>query len=110
MLSNYDGDLDFGHVKFVNYDAPPGSLCGGRLTLNIDGEDVTFGTANKSQFVGFWESGGHIKATRDGELYVTKGEWIVDYNLIPTKYKKYAKEIDAVFVGNVPPGCCGGCL
>lgn len=38
------------------------------------------------------------------------GEWIIDAERIPDKYRQYAEEINRVFNDNVPQGCCGGCI
>jgi hypothetical protein len=44
------------------------------------------------------------------ESFVDQGEWRIDVDRLPDKYKKYAAEIDEVFNANVEYGCCGGCL
>lgn len=87
------------------------NLCCGDLTLEIDGEKVIFGSmycSRMSERKGicpiFWHSGGYI---RNYEAYT--GEWQIDVDKIPEKYRKYASEIDEVFNANVPYGCCGGC-
>lgn len=87
------------NVKFISYTGKYPNLCNGVLTLEICGEKVTFEKP-------FWISGGHCVHTYG----ILKGEWEIDYNAIPEKYRKYAYEIDEVFNDNVDHGCCGGCL
>ena len=95
------------HVKFVSYDGKYPSLCMGTLTLNIDGEVVTFGNRKQDNYCRFWESGGG----NDIKHYCSyTEEWLIDYSELPEKYQKYADEIDEVFNNNVDYGCCGGCL
>jgi len=97
------------NVKFVSYTGKYPCLCSGDLTLEIDGENVIFGSIinkRKGIYTSFWYSGGYISA--DYEAYT--GEWQIDVSKIPEEYRKYASEIDEVFNANVPYGCCGGCI
>lgn len=51
------------HITFVDYTGAWPSLCAGILTLTIDGETVTFGTATSAvrpMHGRFWRSGGCI--------------------------------------------------
>ena len=98
------------HVEFVEYTGEYPNLCRGTLTLKIDGDIVVFGN-NKHDYPIFWESGGDAYFTDNySESHVTLEEWLIDYQEIPEKYRKYADEIDQVFNENVEFGCCGGCL
>ena len=87
-------------VRFIDYTGEYPTLCEGTLTLAIDDEVVTFGNSKNAMYHKFWCSGGSGKLIR---------EWIVDYNLLPDKYKKYVREIDEVINGSITYGCCGGC-
>ena len=107
------------HVNFIEYTGKYPNLCRGVLTLEIDGEIVKFGyTYNfaeeknePNRYGSFWESGGSCGFRNNyAESYVNDGEWIINEDEIPEKYRKYALEIDDVFNENVPSGCCGGCL
>ena len=102
------------HVKFVSYDGKYPYLCSGKLILEIDDEQVTFGDYDwntKKGNIRFWSSGGSCGFTSNYEdSYVNKGKWYIDVEDIPEKYRQYANEIDEVFNDNVPWGCCGGCL
>ena len=99
------------HVRFVEYTGDYPNLCTGKLTLNIDGEDVTFGypwTSNPPPtYRSFWRSGGGLLDDYEGTY---DGEWIIDTDELPKKYRQYASEIDRVFNDNVEYGCCGGCI
>ena len=103
------------HVKFISYTGKYPNLCSGILTLEIDGNTVTFGSkylakGNKTKepdFNKFWESGGSTDWRKNA---VEESEWVIDIDRLPGQYKKYAYEIDIVFNANVEHGCCGGCL
>lgn len=102
------------HVKFISYDGKYPNLCRGKLVLEIDGEQVTFGDYDrktKTENRRFWTSGGDC-GFRNGysESYVNSDEWVIDVDEIPEQYRKYEEEIDRVFNENVEYGCCGGCL
>lgn len=104
-INNYDRS-NGEHVKFVAYTGVWPNLCSGILTLEIDGEEVDFGYNSKSHYQPFWCSGGGI--TADYDTY--SGEWIIDAERIPDKYRQYAEEINRVFNDNVEHGCYGGCI
>lgn len=96
------------NIEFISYTGKYPCLCMGILTLKIDGKTVKFGnkyTDNTVNYPSFWRSGGGLN--KDYIPY--SGEWEIDVNELPDKYKKYAIEIDAIFNSNVPYGCCGGC-
>ena len=38
------------------------------------------------------------------------GEWEIDVDRLPEKFRRYAREIGQVFNENVEYGCCGGCI
>lgn len=87
------------HVKFVAYTGRWPNLCGGNLTLEIDGETVMFKSYDR-----FWSAGGECDMRR-----LVRGPWVIDAEKIPEQYRKYAAEIDEVFNDNVEKGHCGGC-
>ena len=95
------------HVKFVYYTGKYPNLCSGILALKIDNKVVTFGDRWSEDYSRFWQSGGAIHFN---DYCVSTEEWLIDYQELPEKYKKYADEIDQVFNENVKFGCCGGCL
>ena len=92
------------NIKFISYSGEYPHLCIGTLKLEINGEEVTFGS-EKADYPKFWRSGGGL----DENCFHYAGTWIIDVNLIPEKYRKYAYEINRVFNKNVEYGCCGGC-
>lgn len=99
------------HVKFVSYTGKYPNLCSGILTLNIDGEEHTFGYKYKGcEFDSFWSSGGSCSFDSDWNDYVTSGEWEINKDKLPMQFQKYYLEIKEVFNANVSQGCCGGCL
>ena len=93
------------HVKFISYTGKYPNLCGGILTLEINGKKITFG--DDGDYECFWESGGGIDWLTDTAF---TGEWEIDIEKLPKQYKKYAREIDKIFNANVEHGCCGGCI
>lgn len=107
------------HVKFVDYTGRYPNLCSGVLTLEIDGQQVRFGHdymihdswKTDGNYESFWRSGGSCGFSSDwSDEYVNHGEWEIDIDSLPEKYKKYAEEIAEEFNSSVPYGCCGGCL
>lgn len=107
------------HVKFISYSGEYPNLCRGVLTLEIDGEKVSFGHdcynseswKTDGNYDSFWVSGGSTYFTGDYEVAHTEyGEWIIYEDELPEQYRKYTKEISEIFNENVWPGCCGGCL
>lgn len=115
------------NVKFISYTGEYPNLCRGILTLEIDGEEVRFGHDYSScihswehdpegkliadgNYDSFWESGGCAEFDSDGMGYTNCGDWLISESDMPEKYRKYIREIDSLFNGNVRHGCCGGCL
>lgn len=105
------------NVQFVSYTGKFPNLCGGVLTLNINGREVKFGHESDNfdwntckykddNYNRFWQSGGYI----DNNCYTYQAEWDIWVNDLPDAYQQYAYEIAAVFNENVPHGCCGGCV
>lgn len=107
MLVNFNAYDCNEHVKFVSYTGKYPCLCSGILTLEIDGETVKFGMDLDCEYGKFWYSGG---CTNWHTGDVEHGDWKIDVQDIPEKYRKYANEIDIAFNENVERGCCGGCL
>ena len=100
-------------IKFISYDGEYPNLCSDTLTLDIDGEIVTFGYEyGKVNYPQFWYSGGScgFLGCNYDETYCNKGEWELDETVLPDKYKNIGKELIQVFNKNVRWGCCGGCL
>lgn len=106
-------------VKFISYTGKYPNLCNGVLTLEIDGEEVRFGHdysifeswRTDGNYDSFWISGGDCGFYGFyKETYVNDGEWEINVDMLPDKYKKYADEIADTFNSNVKYGCCGGCL
>lgn len=97
-------------IKFISYTGKYPNLCSGILTLEIDGDIIRFGYDKECDYSEFWTSGGTCGFDSDWENYINHNEWIIDEELLPLKYRKYAKEIKDIFNINVPYGCCGGCL
>ncbi len=91
------------HVKFISYTGKYPNLCGGKLTLEIDGDTAIFGSKRHedAQYEPFW----HTSVMSPNET----GEWETDVCLLPEQFRKYALEIDKVLNENMEHGCCGGC-
>lgn len=102
MLINAPTSTETDNVKFISYSGKYPNLCSGELMLEIEGEIYTFGNHHSNYPLCFWESGGVCGGAG--------GEWIIDYNKIPSEFRKYAVVIDYLFNANVVQGCCGGCL
>ncbi len=105
------------NIKFISYTGRYPNLCRGILTLEINGERVSFGLNSieekdkKIDYPPFWESGGECGFYNNyTESYTHKSKWIINKEEFPDKYKKYFKEIEEIFNENIPWGCCGGCL
>lgn len=118
MMIRTSDDKNTSNIKFISYTGTYPSLCGGVLTLEIDGEIVKFGNDDYSvdfdnktrrysngNYEKFWCSGGGI---RNYKPY--HEEWEIHENKLPEKYKKYIVEFDYIFNANVEFGCCGGCI
>lgn len=106
MLVNAESLEVTKHVKFISYTGKWPNLCGGILTLEIDGVQVQFGNEwnNDKLNPRFWEPGRYSLMT-----YGERSEWQIDVDKLPEKYRKYAAEIDQVFNSYVEYGHCGGC-
>lgn len=105
-------------VEFVSYDGKTPNLCRGVLVLRIDGKEIRFNDRNsktyklkKGSYPRFWETGGECYFAGDyTNPIVTGGEWMIDVEDLPEKFRELADKIDAVFNANVEHGCCGGCI
>ena len=108
------------HVEFISYTGGYPNLCSGVLTLKIDGEICRFGHEpynyncdedryNDDNYEKFWHSGGRVSFSGRRGYDVISGEWEIDVDKLPEKFRKYAAEIDYTFNANVEHGCCGGC-
>lgn len=86
-------------VEFVSYDGKWPCLCGGTLTVRIDGEEVAFPHCLRS--------GGYAGFDADWEEVVTDGPWAVR---LPDEYRELEAEVAKLANANVPWGCCGGCI
>lgn len=112
--------MEHKHIEFVTYDGKYPTLCKGVLHIVVNGMDWYFGTEEQLEKLSipdgcgksnpFWKSGGSIKYDVESDGMVTKGNWIVDLNLMPDYLKFYANEIADVMNEYIEPGCCGGCL
>ena len=102
------------HVEYISYTGTYPNLCGGILTLKIDGKILKFGYSyldSKPILPAFWRSGGSCGFSDDYSIAcVHEGRWLINPRDLPAQYQKYADEILEVFNDNVPHGCCGGCL
>lgn len=99
-------------IKFIEYTGKFPTLCNGKLTLNIDGIPIIFGSLFKysdAQYASFWDTSGNAFFTQDGDV-ITKGNWIIYKDQLPDYLKEYSEEISKIFNENVPKGCCGGCI
>ena len=115
-------------VEFVSYTGRYPNLCGGVLTVKIDGEIVKFGhdygnvgfDIEKNLIfkdeIGcpnqepFWQSGGTCGFDSQWNSFVDSGEWEMDIESLDEKYWDLADELIDAFNMNVREGCCGGCL
>ena len=102
-------------VKFISYTGKYPALCCGALTLEIDGEIVEFGhdcsLDSCNNYDAFWLSGGgYTFEDNYTKAFAHQGEWAIDIEKLPPKYREFADEIDEVFNDNVEWGCCGGCI
>ncbi len=101
------------NVKFVSYTGDFPNLCSGVLTLEIDGNPVSFGhpfLKPKPDYQAFWHSGGSCVFDSNGCEHVERGPWKIFKEELPVQYQKYAERIAELFNKNVPHGCCGGCI
>ena len=112
-------------VKFISYDGEYPNLCGGVLTLEIEGKEYKFGhhysnyhfdkngngyfsdeDPKNPNFGSFWHSGGCITDDYEADC----GEWEIDAEELPEQFRELAPIIDMLFNENVEYGCCGGCI
>ena len=96
-------------VKFIAYDGCYPNLCSGKLTVEINGKEVSF-CNHDADYGDFWSSGGRVWFDEDWDEHVEKGEWVFFKGLFPEEYADYFDEICRLFEENVPMGCCGGCV
>ena len=108
-------------IEFVSYTGKYPYLCGGELTLKIDGEEKIFGfdifkypeslkkqaEMEKNHYKRFWLTGGSCSLDED---YLNTGPWKLCSDMLPEELKPYGQELINIFNENVPWGCCGGCL
>lgn len=93
-------------VKFVEYTGKWPNLCRGELTLEIDGQRVTFNPF-KTKGYGLC-SGGSCGFNDDyTESYINYGPWTIS---LPEEYKDIEKQVEKLINENIEEGCCGGCL
>lgn len=99
------------HVEFVSYTGDYPHLCGGTLTLKIDGEEYKFGNSlnEPTNHPKFWKTGGSCGFSGHNS-YVGHDEWIINPEMLPEEIRCYADKIAEIFNENVEHGCCGGCL
>lgn len=99
------------HVEFVSYTGDYPHLCGGTLTLKIDGEEYKFGNNlnEPTNHPKFWKTGGSCGFSGRNP-YVGHDEWIINPEMLPEEIRCYADKIAEIFNENVEHGCCGGCL
>jgi hypothetical protein len=103
-------------VKFISYTGKYPNLCSGILTVNIDGQKLTFGSYGKDTiFPKIWCSGGSVRFDKNCNAYVTKGAWEClycssDINKFPPIVSNNIEDIIKVMNENVPHGCCEGCI
>jgi hypothetical protein len=112
------------NIEFVSYDGAYPNLCSGKLTVKIDGKEVSFGYATKSwswekeedlaEYPRFWCSGGSVSFDEDwNEEVISYCDWEMsspnekDY---PPEIWKLLPDILEVMNENVAGGCCGGCV
>ena len=97
-------------IKFVSYTGKYPCLCMGVLTLNIDGENKTFGTSYEYDYNRFWDSGGYIRFDENWNEDVGHGRWIINKDYLPDFLAPYSEVLDNIFNEHVLYGCCGGCV
>lgn len=109
------------NIKFVSYDGAYPNLCSGRLVVEIDGKEVSFGFTEPSFFTEkkladyprFWCSGGSVSFDDEwNECVIPYCDWEMigsekDY---PPEIFEILPDILKVMNENVPGGCCGGCV
>jgi len=117
-------------IEFIDYSGKYPNLCGGILTILIDGEKYKFGhnfsnyhkvddkwvftdeDPDKPNYPEFWTSGGRVSFDKDWNAEIESGPW--EYNGYLDSYKEFTpeliNELMMIFNSNVSYGCCGGCI
>ena len=112
------------NIEFVSYNGAYPNLCSGKLTVKIDGKEVSFGQTTKfwswekdedlADYPSFWCSGGGVGFNDDWSEIVDS---FCDWEMSSPSEKDYSPEIwkllpDILKVmnENVEGGCCGGCV
>lgn len=91
------------NIEFVSYDGKFPCLCGGKLTLKVNGDEQTFEYCLCS--------GGTCFCSLDGENdIVTEGDWTLKEDKFSGFSDEEIRVITKLVNDNVPHGCCGGCL
>ena len=86
--------------EFIGYDGKWPALCGGTLTVKIDGKVVSAADC--------LVSGGDYNWREES---TTKGPWMVDFLQLGVRLTQAEQQLLTDLVNaNVPPGCCGGCI
>ena len=99
-------------IKFISYEASEYAVCLGKLTVEVDGVVLSFGS-DLECFPRFWISGGGLLSDYSGSYtapYELKHGWERDYTQYPKWIKDSIPEILEVMNDNIEWGCCGGCI
>lgn len=107
-------------IEFVSYNGSYPNLCSGKLTVKIDGKEISFGATEifekdttPADYPRFWCSGGSISFDKNWHEHVNSHcDWEMtgsekDY---PPEIWKILPDILKVMNENVDGGCCGGCV
>ena len=90
-------------IQFISYTGKYPNLCSGKLTISVDGDEITEDHC--------LISGGYIRSFVDEDI--VKGEWTVDF-LHKFYFMNFDDEekklITDLVNANIPFGCCGGCI
>ena len=110
-------------IEFVSYDGAYPNLCSGKLTVKIDGKEVSFGRTTKlwwedgkglADYPRFWCSGGSVSLGEDyTEEVIGRCDWEMSAPIekdYPSEIWKLLPDILKVMNENVEGGCCGGCM
>jgi len=89
------------NIEFVSYDGKYPNLCGGTLTLRVDGEIF------KTDYC--MESGGDYEID-EVEEHIYKGPWSMNRWKFYDFSDEEFKEIERIVNKKVEWGCCGGCI
>lgn len=96
-------DSGIRNIEFVSYDGKWPCLCGGKLTLKVDGVEQTFEYCLCS-------GGICMCGLNDDDSVVTEGDWTLTKDKFSGFSDEELKVIAKLVNDNVPHGCCGGCL